>query len=243
MRFDTINAANYFVWQLQNTGKVRDIQDDGDLIYIELATRDKLLVYLVERPMPLSDVQHHIQTNSQKDLHTLFIFWIDMLLPGDGTLYDIEDWMQAVMSLHNDKIYGFEVAGQEAYFLPIHFEGRSYRRRVRYGRTVDFNQLNCRRINTDNSHLRGTWRVADFQPYSKQRRTTHHPLVERDPKIMVHFEILGINITEDKTLIKAAYHKLARQYHPDVDKTGKGAQKMKRINNAYAHVMRLINGD
>lgn len=47
-----------------------------------------------------------------------------------------------------------------------------------------------------------------------------------------YYSILGVNETADAKAIKAAYHKLARQYHPDV--SGKaGEEKFKDINEAY----------
>jgi curved DNA-binding protein len=49
-----------------------------------------------------------------------------------------------------------------------------------------------------------------------------------------YYEVLGVPRTASEADIKKAFRKLARQYHPDVAKTKKGAEeKFKEINEAY----------
>ncbi len=48
-----------------------------------------------------------------------------------------------------------------------------------------------------------------------------------------YYEILGINRNASDDEIKAAFRKLARQYHPDVSKEEGAEEKFKEINEAY----------
>lgn len=48
-----------------------------------------------------------------------------------------------------------------------------------------------------------------------------------------YYEILGVNRDADAAAIKSAYRKLARKYHPDVNKTKEAEEKFKDINEAY----------
>ena len=48
-----------------------------------------------------------------------------------------------------------------------------------------------------------------------------------------YYEILGIKRESTAAEIKSAYRKLARKYHPDVNKTKDAEQKFKDINEAY----------
>ena len=48
-----------------------------------------------------------------------------------------------------------------------------------------------------------------------------------------YYEILGIPRDASTDDIKAAFRKLARQYHPDVSKEADAEEKFKEINEAY----------
>ena len=52
-------------------------------------------------------------------------------------------------------------------------------------------------------------------------------------KYQDYYEILGVSRDADSAAIKSAYRKLARKYHPDVNKTKEAEEKFKDINEAY----------
>jgi molecular chaperone DnaJ len=49
-----------------------------------------------------------------------------------------------------------------------------------------------------------------------------------------YYEILGVNRDASPDDIKSAFRKLARQYHPDVNKAADAEEKFKELNEAYA---------
>ena len=48
-----------------------------------------------------------------------------------------------------------------------------------------------------------------------------------------YYEILGVARDASAQAIKSAYRKLARKYHPDVNKSSDAQEKFKDINEAY----------
>ncbi|MDQ7842687.1 MAG: DnaJ C-terminal domain-containing protein [Armatimonadota bacterium] len=48
-----------------------------------------------------------------------------------------------------------------------------------------------------------------------------------------YYKILGVDRGSDQKAISAAYRKLARQYHPDINKTKGAEERFKEINEAY----------
>ena len=48
-----------------------------------------------------------------------------------------------------------------------------------------------------------------------------------------YYEVLGVPRNADENAIKSAYRKLARQYHPDVNKAPDAEERFKEVNEAY----------
>ncbi len=49
-----------------------------------------------------------------------------------------------------------------------------------------------------------------------------------------YYEVLGVAKSANADELKAAFRKLARQYHPDVNEAADAEEKFKEINEAYA---------
>ena len=52
-------------------------------------------------------------------------------------------------------------------------------------------------------------------------------------KYQDYYQILGVSRDADESDIKKAYRKLARRYHPDVNKDADAEEKFKQVNEAY----------
>ncbi len=77
--------------------------------------------------------------------------------------------------------------------------------------------------NTAAAFINGTWEiVAHYDTYRHS------------------FKVLGLSETADIALIKKAFKRLARQYHPDY--TGRPHDQFIEVNNAYQFLIRVIPG-
>ena len=63
------------------------------------------------------------------------------------------------------------------------------------------------------------------------------PFVDESANTKDAWSVLGINKTDDESIIRKAYHTLAREYHPD---RGGDKADMARLNNAYEYAMRFV---
>lgn len=245
MRFDTINASSYLVWQLEHASGVTHIRDEGDILLLDLRSDARVMILLVERSMSAADVHWQLANNTKKGIYTLLIFWVDMLLPPDGSEYMLDDWMQGLSSLYGNLLYGYEVAGRQAYFFPVHLDGNGISRKVRFGNTVDYAKLGVKTVACDHPSLHGQWRIAHFsseRPYTYARTKHAHTAAAgiSVSELSPYFTRLGISADADRDTVKQAYRTLARQYHPDLSSADDALSNMKRINEAYHHLMRFF---
>lgn len=235
MRFDTYNASQYLVRRLLEAQAIRDLRDEGDILLLDLEAGGQLMVCIVERGMSLSEVKYHYETNTQRGIYTLMLLWVDMFIPRDGTTTDLNDWMQVLDHLHGGKLYGYEVAGQTAFFFPVYLQGTGYQRRVRFGNIVDYTAIGGRQRHINTPLMAGEWLVGGFD-FATEGYKQHAPAPAS--ALSQHYAVLGLSNDADLDSIKRAYRTLARLYHPDVNQDGASDERMKRINAAYQAILR-----
>jgi|GEM_PF-457376 len=243
MRYETIYASQFLVNRLEYAHVVDDIRDDGDIIQFHLNTNQTVMVLLIERVMSVSDVRHYYAENTAKGIHTLMMVWADVFLPRDGDKYVPDDWMQILLSLHGGKIYGYEVAGRDAFFFPVHMKGHAIKRKVRYGNIVNYAAIGGTTVNTLNPYMPGKWYVGGFE--NNEQGYRQYSAADKgtfaDP-LLAHFDVLGLTRNADEAAVKRAYRTLERLYHPDLNDSDDADDRMKRINAAYTKIMKELEG-
>ncbi len=81
----------------------------------------------------------------------------------------------------------------------------------------------------------GVWRVASFASESTQ---PHDPAaVQANLALTIYYRRLGIAATTERGAIKQAYHRLARQFHPDLTTDPQATERMQQINEAYERIL------
>ncbi len=234
MRFETIFASQFLVWRLQYAHAVTHVRDEGDIILLTLRNQQRVMIHLYERGLNLGEVQYHFRTNTAAGIDTLLLPWVDMLLPSDGGLYEMPDWMELLAELHGGKVYGYEVQGRDAWFFPIHLLGSGRTRTVRYGYVVDYGRIGGGERYSDNPNLRGHWRVGSFEA---QQSAEESPFSSTRDPLLAAYTVLGLTPEADIARVKQAYRTLARLYHPDLSDEDDALHRMQQINAAYQQIL------
>jgi DnaJ-domain-containing protein 1 len=237
VRVDTYFAGACLVQELATAGSIAHVHHDGgDIIHVELTTREHVLIHLIESSIPLHEVMLTLKSNSAESTHTLFLFWADRLLPLHNQVYEVDDWMMPLLELYNNVLYGYEVAGRKLLVFPVNFQGYGKTRTIRYGDPIDVRELHCNWREYRSAHLHGIFYAADFAKQEGNQKAPEHAThtLER------FYQALGLPVDSDSRTVKRAYRKLARQYHPDLNTTTEAHAKMQHINEAYARIIRHL---
>ncbi len=230
MRTETYFASAALVTQFEQTGRIAHVHHDGgDIIHIELRSHEHVLIHLIESSIPLPEVLGTLDNNRAHQHYTLFLFWADRLLPPPGETHVIEAWMRPLLALYGDRLYGYEVHGRRIFVFPVYFDGTSSLRRTRYGAYLDASRLVCRTADIHRAGLDGTYCAADFGDPHTPPPPPPHPLA-------AEYARLGVATDADLKAIKLAYRRLARRYHPDVNRDPGAHLHMQQINEAYRRI-------
>jgi hypothetical protein len=247
MRFDIHKVRTYLVNEFNEaTDTVAAVRHDGsDLVIVDLLTGESVIIYLIERLLTINEMQQMLSENTTANLHTLFVLWGDMLLPQEGQFYTPEDWMEALFTLYNGKIYGYDSYGPYASVFPVFFGkqavGLEYW--ITYGDAIDASRLRCDYVHIDSRYLKGFWRVADFGPRAGQQRQQHTSLNQQRNPLAAYFTVLGLPVDANRSVVRSAYYQLARQHHPDINGSPDSTARMQQINEAYKRIMEHFDGD
>lgn len=253
MRFDVHKVRTYLVNELNDaTSTVAGVRHDGtDLVLVDLMTGESVMIYLIERLLPVNEIKDTLNENTTRNIHTLFVLWADMLLPQENSTYLPEEWMEVLLTLYNGKIYGYDSYGPYASVFPVFFKPTtSFEYFVTYGDAIQASHLHCDYVHVDTRFLKGFWRLADFaervqhstgsEAKAGKQRT---PLHTQRNTLSAYFAVLELKPDADRAAVRAAYYKLARRYHPDVSPSPDSTTRMQQINEAYQRIMAWFGQD
>jgi hypothetical protein len=235
MRFDSRRVSRFLVEEFQKVRPLLEVSDDsGDLIRVNLESGETVSIYLIESPITVYEIKGIVEANTLAGIYILLILWCDLFLPIEGSRYRPDDWMESLLALGKDKIYGYDPYGGDTLVFPVYFEGGGIIPTIRYGRPINVTNLHCFHVNSHSPHIRGRWRVADFEP-----RTETERVAQQDP-LRSYYDMLGIHHQASPSMVKRAYRRLAHKYHPDVNQTPEATRHMQLINDAYKRIMREL---
>ena len=260
MRLDTYAFRRHLIEDLESPASgAQIVLDDCDVIRLRLRHGDRVEIHLIEREVDLEEILMIFAQNQslEEPVHTLYVMWCDMTLPDSGDSFEPDDWLLALHAIFNNKIYAYKVYGDESFIYPIFLEYQTKRkRRVIYGEPIRVQDLNGKSNRVYQEWLQGEYMIADFNDpplygyaqdqadpntqQSRSKRTQDLPPVVL-PDLLPHYEVLQLNFDADHTHLKQAYRRMARQFHPDVNRTADAHHQMQRINEAYSRVLDYLD--
>lgn len=263
MRLDSNYVRLHIVEQLSKSKFATIRYDDFDVIVVDLPNQQSAAICLMERPMPLHEIITIYEQHAKDNTHTVFILKGEMLLPDHGDIFEPPEWLLALHTLHNQKVYAYHTLGEEVAIFPVHLQRIGYgsERLVKYGKPIDVKDIGCPFIDISGGKLQGRWRMADFVE-GRGRQRIYRARMETDqerwqrfqrrqqreqsaaspsPKnsLLAHYLVLGVRENAAWEEVKRAYRQLARQYHPDLNPSKSATEKMQAINYAYAQLMQV----
>ena len=193
--------------------------------------------------MPLIELRPLFRENSDVGIHTLPLFWADMLLPAHRQIYEPDEWMQALLHLQGDCIYGYEAFGEQVFLFGVHFRGRGWAREAEHSRPLDLRALQTSTVDCDWPPMRGRWLVTSLGD-ARSGEEAGRPLRATLPFLHTDFERLNLPMEADFLQVQRAYRQLARRYHPDNNPAADANARMQQLNAAYARICRqMLGGD
>lgn len=245
VRIETHATREYIVLQLAKLALIRDLWEDGsDLVVATFQTGERVMFHLIDYAISAHEIQKIITHNTQRGLYTLFLCWSEMMLPSDGERFRPADWMQSLLALYGDKIYGYEVSSSEVFIFPVHFDYQfGYEERlIRWGKTLPLGQLHADFLDLQSPFLNGNFRIGrlDFvQPHSQE--TFRRVVVSSS--LHHYYQLLALPFDASAEDIRQTYRSLARQFHPDLNPAPEATEKMQALNDAYQQIMAQFDED
>ncbi|HVU11227.1 MAG TPA: J domain-containing protein [Phototrophicaceae bacterium] len=236
MRFDTRRISAQLVNELQKgRPRLEVTYDGGDLIRVSLESNEIVQIYLIENEITVYEIRGIVAANTAIGIYTLFILWADLLLPIHGARFrpNDNDWMEALLALHGDKIYAYDAwLGEDFFIFPVYFEGAGAVRTARHGGVIDATELVGETVSTHSPLIAGVWRIANFEATGDTR-----PTAVVNSALSVYYRRLGIAENAGRGEVRQAYRKLARRFHPDLNSDPEATVRMQQINEAYERIL------
>jgi len=241
VRGETHDARIHILKNLMVDPTIIDLWDDGsDMVIASYKSGAKVLFYLIELPISTHELQKTFRENTQKNLHTIFLCWADMLLPRHGAWYIPDPWMKSLLALQTGCLYGYDSHNKGVSLFPVYFDPQTNRSEhyIRWGTQLRFSDIRWETRHTNGQYLQGSYKTAYFKPVQNTAsRST--PLPEAH-HLTTEFRLLDLTSSATLIDVREAYRQKARLYHPDHNSAPEATEKMQAINAAYQNILKYF---
>ncbi|MEM9954668.1 MAG: DnaJ domain-containing protein [Chloroflexota bacterium] len=224
----------------------------------------RLYIYLIEKAPKVREIKSILRDNSRSGIGTLFL--VDRnLLPADDSQLKMQDWWEALSSLHHDFIYTYFFDDDELHITQAHFTPINGKDVFRTWYLPEFaiEKVTVRRRNVITGNVKGRWHLGDIaSPDYKRKmgderanqrfhyRTKYTQDIPngkanqvgsnavRDMKLSRYYKLIGVQQGASEKEIKTAFRQMAMKVHPDVSALPRqeATERIKQLNEAYEYI-------
>ena len=232
-----MSKARVLSYLLDELPRVRSVRSarlhDENTILVKMQLGERIAVYYVESNPSVTRIAKSYNSNTYRDVHTLFIVAAD-LVPMNGAEWQPGEALRLLLQVQSNRLYVAKVAGQ----VRISSVFWDEQQRVQYGAPVDLADLSCDYTLVEAAHIQGVRHIADFErSYYHVESFPGFEALQRHP-LQQFYDVLGISCDASEDNIKKAYRRKAHENHPDRDPSPDATRRMQAINEAYDQIMK-----
>ena len=212
---------------------------------VALWTGNVIHIYILHEPLKTRSIKSILQHDTGQSIGSMFIA-APNLLPQRDELFSPPEWLMALHSLNNERIYTFPAADHDIALLQVHFERVDAIETYEgiYGPPVVFEKLHFGRVSIKPRYIKGFWTIAHlgkeaFWQGEKRTRYTVPPRQTYTPSnnhqqgsrtgtrqsaqaahpktpLDLSYEQLGVGPDASHEEVKLAFRQRVFSVHPDV---------------------------
>lgn len=219
-------------------------------IVVETWMNSRLHIYLIAKAPKPRQIKSILKQNTSGGIGTLFL--VDAaLLPGDGYCGRLRDWQDDLRVMTLGAIYAYRQGKDGLRLIQINLDESPQRGEFIVWHSSDFpcDAVSVRRREYQ-TNIRGSWFVGDIASPQFKRRISEERVRQRfhyrtrgsqpgdGEPINAAYLALEIEVGAGQDVVKEAFRKLAREYHPDVSAHDKpeAERRFKEVKRAYDRI-------
>ncbi len=198
------------------------------LLYLERDGLD-VAVFFLAAEISANEIRSHFEGTG---CPTLFLVHADLI---ERQTFEPQEYLLVLHALYYGRVYAYDDVGD---LWAVHFRVRGKKGR----RAPDWQRVSAASwdfLTTETDCLLtwfpGTFSIARF--YDRAWWVKREGSGSYSVRFDSPWAILGIAPSASRRDVKAAYRRLARQWHPDLNASPDATERMQEINRAYEQVM------
>jgi hypothetical protein len=266
-----VAALYQFCQQLEQTQQFSRVRvNDDRYIVLHTDAGELVVIYFTDMRLSARAMQQALCDNTMRGIYSLFVLDAK-LLPPHATHVILSPFLNTVQTLYHGTIYTYHSHNGAVQVVPVSVRSAgndTAGKSIIYGAPIDPRDLTCGHVETG-FPIQGFWGTVNFktqveytgfdagqrasfsQAYRQQSQQRRGSAEQRAYQHLngktnsrasrEHYVVLELPVDASEAQVRAAYRRLARQYHPDLNPSPEAKHRMQEINQAYKILMQQFS--